>query len=160
MISLISVYDTVLLNPPETEVVLFSLLSERKPYQNISHKQMPTFEAHKHFVRSKPYKDWFLIIHSEMQDALGSIYLTQNNEIGIFLFDECTGKGYGSEALDLLTKSYYSVKEFYANIAPNNSGSICFFCNRGFTWFKTVADDTGIIQYTYKKVNPYYETNV
>ena len=153
---LISIYDETSFKPGEAEVILFSLLSERKPYQSISHKQMPTYEAHKHFVRSRPYTCWFFIKQSEIQDVLGSVYLTHENEIGIFIFEDCTHKGYGKKAIDMLMMSCSRDKLFYANIAPTNSASIAFFVNLGFTHYKTMAGAEGVIQYTYKKVNPYY----
>ena len=60
---------------------LYELLSERKLYENISHKKNPTYAKHIKFVMSKPYTKWFIIYHQK--EKVGSIYLTKQDEIGI-----------------------------------------------------------------------------
>ena len=62
---------------------LFNLLKERDPNTNISHKKMPTFTEHEQFVKSKPYSYWYIIKLSRKK--IGTIYLSKNNEIGIFI---------------------------------------------------------------------------
>ena len=62
---------------------LFDLLKERDPSTNISHKKMTTHDEHVKFVRAKPYSKWYIIFKSKQK--VGSIYLSKNNEIGIFL---------------------------------------------------------------------------
>ena len=47
---------------PEAARVLYELLAERNPEQNISHKAMPSFDEHCAFVASKPYQAWYLIV--------------------------------------------------------------------------------------------------
>ena len=44
---------------PEQIKSLYELLARRT--HNISHKEMPTFEQHCDFVKSDPYRVWFLI---------------------------------------------------------------------------------------------------
>jgi len=60
---------------------LYELLSERKLYENISHKKNPTYAKHIKFVMSKPYTKWYIIYYQK--EKVGSIYLTKQDEIGI-----------------------------------------------------------------------------
>lgn len=116
---------------------LYELLSERDEHTNISHKKMPTFSQHVRFVESKPYSKWYIIIFDNQK--IGSIYITQNNEIGIFLKKGFHGIGIGKKALRLLME--IKPKERYlANINPRNKRSIDFFKKNGFN----------LIQYTYE----------
>lgn len=120
--------------------LLFKLLQERQPWQAISHKKMPSFGEHMTFVKSKPYAGWYLIVHNatdRIQDdeAVGSTYITHNNEVGIFIFKEYQGKGYAKEALDLLMSGYDP--PFYANINPTNHKSREFFTKLGFKFIQT-----------------------
>ena len=62
---------------------LFNLLKERESFMNISHKKMPTFSEHVKFIRSKPYTKWYIIENGKKK--VGSIYLSKQNEIGIFI---------------------------------------------------------------------------
>lgn len=156
-IALISVYTDDSNMKVYYYTFLYALLSQREAYQNISHKSLPKWEDHVSFVNSKPYKDWFIIYDTQTKDRVGSIYLSKDNEIGIFLSKGHRKKGYGRRALQALMEYYTDTKELKANIAPMNSGSICFFVNLGFNWYETMYDDKEqIIQYTYKMINPYY----
>ena len=62
---------------------LYNLLKEREPSTNISHKNMPSFSEHVTFVSSNPYFRWYIIEYQGKKS--GSVYLSKNNEIGIFL---------------------------------------------------------------------------
>ena len=62
---------------------LYQHLKERNPSANISHKKMPTYAEHVKFVMSRPYSKWYIIIHKNKK--VGIIYLTKQNEIGIFI---------------------------------------------------------------------------
>ncbi len=116
---------------------LFNLLKERDPQTNISHKKMPTYLQHEKFVKSKPYKKWYII--KSQSNKVGSIYLSEQDEIGIFLKKDVQGKNIGNQALEILMKK--SPKQRYlANVNPNNSKSISFFEKNGFK----------LIQYTYE----------
>ena len=46
---------------------------------SISHEVMPDFEEHKNFVKSNPYRAWYLIYFKE--EAVGSFYLSNDNSI-------------------------------------------------------------------------------
>lgn len=108
--------------------LLFHLLRERKPNQAISHKQMPTWDEHVEFVRSEPYKRWYLI---EIAGAIvGSTYFSKQNEIGIFIFEVNIGFGFAKQAIKELMKLHEG--PYYANINPQNGASMKFFENLGF----------------------------
>ena len=116
---------------------LYNLLEERKPVTYISHKKMPTYEEHVNFVKSSPYSKWYIIeVDGERS---GSIYLTKQNEIGIFLNEGLQEKGIGSNALNVLIGKNPGLR-YLANINPENKKSIKFFKKLGFT----------LIQYTYE----------
>jgi len=116
---------------------LFELLQERDPRANISHKKMPTYKDHVKFVISKPYSKWYLI--KSGKHNLGSIYLTKNNEIGIFIKKNVQKRGIGKKALQLMIE-LNPRSRYLANVSPRNLGSIKFFKKNGFR----------LVQYTYE----------
>jgi len=116
---------------------LYDLLLERDNVVNISHKKMPTFEKHIKFVNSKPYLLWKIIYHDNIKS--GSVYLTKQNEIGIFVKKEFQDEKIGSIVLKLIVKENGSGR-YLANINPNNKKSIKFFKNHKFK----------LIQHTYE----------
>ena len=117
---------------------LFDLLKERDPRVNISHRKMPTYSQHTKFIKSKPYSKWYIILKSKQK--IGSIYLSKNDEIGIFLSKKFQGKNVGNFALSELMKKN-TRKRFLANVNPKNKKSISFFKNNNFK----------LIQYTFEK---------
>lgn len=110
--------------------VLFQLLSERDPKVNISHRQMPTMAQHKKFIASRPYKSWDLIIAGSQ--AVGAVYLSKQNEIGLFIFKKFRSMGFGRKALGLLMKKHRKETRFLANVNPMNKKSMKFFEKLGF----------------------------
>lgn len=148
MIRLISVYKE-----PEAAKVLYELLLERDPATNISHKRMPSWREHQKFVESKPYRYWYLIsaiwtvpmtympLTTLNHARVGACYLTRRNEIGIQIFRQYQGQGYGLEAVNQLIQKHKPLKEipgvrsgrFIANINPANERSIRMFGRLGFT---------------------------
>ena len=116
---------------------LYDLLLQRNPDVNISHKKMPTYEEHLKFVKSQPYARWYII--EVNNEKVGSIYLTHENEIGIFLGEGSQAKGIGSNALNVLIDQNPGLR-YLANINPKNKKSIDFFEKSGFV----------LIQYTYE----------
>jgi RimJ/RimL family protein N-acetyltransferase len=117
---------------------LFDLLKERDPRVNISHRKMPTYSQHTKFIKSKPYSKWYIILKSKQK--IGSIYLSKNDEIGIFLSKKFQGKNVGNFVLNELMKKNPR-KRFLANVNPKNKKSISFFKNNNFK----------LIQYTFEK---------
>jgi len=116
---------------------LYELLAERDPIANISHKKMPTYGEHVKFVMSKPYTIWQIIYYKSKK--AGSVYLTNQNEIGIFLKKNNHGKGIGSKVLKMVIERN-GPGRYLANISPKNKKSIEFFKNNGFK----------LIQHTYE----------
>lgn len=112
--------------------VLYALLQERTPDQAISHKTMPSWGQHVEFVRSKPYKGWYLIAFKGVY--VGSTYFSKQNEIGIFIFKESIGRGFAVEAIKHLKELHEG--PYYANINPKNEASIKFFEKLGFKFLQ------------------------
>ncbi len=72
-------------------IFLYNLLEERGPRTNISHKKMPSMKQHEKFIQSKPYSKWYII--ENLGQDVGSIYLSKNNEIGVFILKKNQNKG-------------------------------------------------------------------
>ena len=94
---------------------LYQHLKERNPSANISHKKMPTYAEHVRFVMSHPYSKWYIIIHKNKK--IGTIYLTKQNEIGIFIKNKVQGKLIGQRVLKLLMEKNPR-KRYLANVSP------------------------------------------
>jgi len=109
---------------------LYQLLSERTQQQSISHRKMQSYLEHCLFVASEPYKAWYIIKSPVSHDFVGSIYLTKQNEIGIFISQEKRGLGLAKAAIEKLMRLYDG--PFLANINPQNQASIDFFEKMGF----------------------------
>ena len=116
---------------------LYELLKERDPTTNISHQKMPTYNKHVNFVLSKPYRRWYIIYYEK--NKAGSIYLSKQNEIGIFVKKEFFMNGVGTYALKLLM-DLNPREQFLANINPKNKKLSEFFKKHGFK----------ILQHTYE----------
>ena len=116
---------------------LFNLLEQRDNRSNISHKKMPTYSEHIKFVKSKPYSKWYIIKKSKIK--IGSIYLSKNNEIGIFINENFHGKGFATYALELLINKNPRSR-YLANVNPKNLRSTKFFKKNNFK----------LIQHTYE----------
>ena len=129
---------------------LFDLLKERDSHVNISHKKMPTYTSHLKFIESKPYKKWYVIfalddLRSELKSSktkIGSIYLSKNNEVGIFILKRFQRKNVGKYALTELMKRNPRSR-YLANVNPKNKKSMQFFKNNSFK----------LIQYTFELSN-------
>jgi len=118
---------------------LFESLKEREGIVNISHKSLPTWEEHLEFVKNHNYISWDIIIVNN--EKIGNIYLTQRNEIGIFILKKFQGSGIGSEALKLFMKKNGD-RRYLANINPTNYKSIQFFGKHGFNHFQNTYTKT------------------
>ena len=116
---------------------LYCHLKERDPLTRISHKKMPSFEQHSKFVLSKPYTKWYIIL--EKNKKIGSIYLTEMNEIGLFLKKGVQGRGIGQQSLELMMK-LNPRNRYLANVNPKNIESTNFFKKNKFK----------LIQHTYE----------
>jgi len=116
---------------------LYNLLKERESNVNISHKKMPTYTQHTKFVSSNPYFRWYIVEYNGKKS--GSIYLSKNNEIGIFLKNSFRGNKIGKKAVELLIEKHPKTR-YLANINPKNKKSIQFFKKSGFN----------LVQYTFE----------
>ena len=114
---LIDVYDG--LRKPFAVATLYELLSERRPFESISHQKMPTVEEHKAFIDSVPYAHWYII--NTADGAVGSIYLTENREIGVFVLKSCRGRGHARAAVKMLMDLHPG--NILANVNPENETS-------------------------------------
>lgn len=117
----------------------YELLKERMTSTviNISHTKMPTWEEHvDHLINNNQYKDYFFIKENGVR--VGICYITNKNEIGIFISRVHQKKGIGVKALQYIIH-FYGDKNLYANINPLNVVSQKVFENLG----------AELIQYTY-----------
>ena len=108
---------------------LFDLLKQREGIVNISHKSLPTWEEHVEFIKNNTYQSWDIIWVDNVR--IGNIYLTDRDEIGIFLDKEFQSNGYGSIAINEFMKKN-GKKRYLANIRPTNYKSMQFFGKHGF----------------------------
>lgn len=108
---------------------LYDLLKSRDPAANISHRSIPPFYMHLAFIQSEPYEGWYI---AELDgEKIASVYLTRQDEIGIFLVKDKQGQGYGTRVLNLLMAEHPR-KRYLANISPKNHASEIFFKKCGF----------------------------
>jgi len=149
---------------------LYHMLGQRNTWENISHKAMPSYDDHVKFYASRPYKGWYAIREGDEHDScayIGSVYVSKWDEIGIFLLTGYKHKGYGKRVVsEMIPKKHRGVPTFYANISPNNSASLAFFANLGYTYIRTDRElsihatdfdvKDKIIQHVYSTPNPYY----
>lgn len=124
--------------------LLYRLLSERPANANISHARMPSWEEHVRFVDSKPYRAWF-VINIDLPPggfdlrfgwcAVGAIYATNRNEIGVAILKEFHRRGFARMAITKLLAELAPLEgvlssrpgRFVANVAPTNQASRSLF---------------------------------
>lgn len=131
LITLHSVYDEE--GQPRVEAVdfLYELLRERTPEQSISHRKMPTLREHTAFILKRPYKAFYIVGtggHGQLNEPLrptpvGSVYLTHQREIGIFIEERWRGRGYGPAAVQAIMRQHPGDR-FLWNVNPENVPSI------------------------------------
>ena len=117
----------------EDSEFLYELLKQREGQVNISHRSLITWEEHLDYIKNHSYKSWDVIWVEN--NRVGNIYLTQRDEIGIFIDKKFQGSGYGSQALKQFMKKNCK-KRYLANINPTNYKSIQFFGKHGFIHFQ------------------------
>ena len=116
---------------------LYELLSERKSYENISHKKLPTYVKHVKFVMSKPYSKWYIIYRAT--EKIGSVYITKQDEIGIHFKEQNITNKIRSKVLNMIIKKNLR-NRYLININPRNTSLRNFLKNEGFE----------LIQHTYE----------
>ena len=114
---------------------LYESLKERTPTITISFK-MPTIEEHEKFIKSKPYKAWYII--TENSNPIGNVYLSKTDEIGIFILKKHQGNKFGKRALDKIIM-LHPRERYISNINPYNSKGEQFLINNDFR----------LVQYTF-----------
>ena len=117
----------------EDSEFLYELLKQREGQVNISHCSLITWEEHLDYIKNHSYKSWDVIWVEN--NRVGNIYLTQRDEIGIFIDKKFQGSGYGSQALKQFMEKN-GKKRYLANINPTNYKSIQFFGKHGFIHFQ------------------------
>lgn len=114
---------------PDAADLLWLLLAEREPHQNISHRKMPTWPEHVAFIQSRPYPHWYLIdVGADM--AAGAVYLTDRREVGVGILRRFRGRGLGKAAVSDIVRLHPG--PLLANINPQNASSIALFHDLGF----------------------------
>ena len=108
---------------------LYELLKQREGRVNISHRSIPTSTEHRDYIENHSYQSWNIIWVEN--NRVGNIYLTQRDEIGIFIDNKFQGRGYGSQALKQFMEKN-GKKRYLANINPTHYKSIQFFGKHGF----------------------------
>ena len=116
---------------------LYELLSERKSYENISHKKLPTYVKHVKFVMSKPYSKWYIIYCAT--EKIGSVYITKQDEIGIHFKEKNITNKIRSKVLKMIIKKNPRDR-YLININSSNTKMKKFLKNEGFE----------LIQHTYE----------
>ncbi len=89
---------------------------------------MPGFDDHVAFVESHPYEAWYFICDPE---PVGACYLSNHNEIGVFVFAEHQKKGYAREAIKAIIAEH-GPGRYLANVSPRNEASRFLFNGLGF----------------------------
>jgi len=108
---------------------LYELLKQREGRVNISHRSIPTLTEQRDYIENHSYQSWDIIWVEN--NRVGNIYLTQRDEIGIFIDNKFQTRGYGSQALKQFMEKN-GKKRYLANINPTNYKSIQFFGKHGF----------------------------
>ncbi len=96
---------------------LYDLLKERPKNACISHKKMPTMKEHIKFVDSFPYKEWYVI--REGGDMVGSVYLSNQNEFGMFIKKGFSGRGIARKTFDWMERRHRG-ERLLSNVNPKN----------------------------------------
>ena len=141
-ISLVSVYRV------DSASVLYQMLRERLEERrlNISHANLPSRSRHIHFMRTRPYRAWYLI--KANSSVVGQIWLNRQNEIGLTILKKERHKGYEKAAIMALISRHRPLPpipskrsgSFLANVNPNNRAVVGALRNLG----------AKILQHTYK----------
>jgi RimJ/RimL family protein N-acetyltransferase len=107
---------------------LYDLLEERPQEACISHKKMPTWSEHCAFVDSFPYKEWWIIMDGS--DRAGSVYLTHQNEFGMFIKNGYHGRGIATHTFKWVRERYKG-ERLLSNVNPANKRIIAVLTRLG-----------------------------
>lgn len=121
--------------PTEAQIErLFELLSARR--HRISHRDATSFDSHKRFVETHPYRVWYLV--KQDGEPVGSVYLGEDNAIGVNIEDRAIDACLGP-ALDKITQEFKPLpsipsvrpNRFFINVPPSNAALIAGLEKRG-----------------------------
>lgn len=116
---------------------LYQLQQERYKYPHINIPGMaqslcPTWKEHCDFVKSKPYK-YYCIYYNEKNILVASVYMKQNNEIGILVLHKFWGNNFGQQCLtEFIKRAQHFEDTFTATVNINNQPSNNLFKKLGF----------------------------
>ena len=148
MIQLLDVYlwSVIRIGAPE---FLYELMKEREREINISHAELPSWDEHLTFIRSRPFRCWYLVDavsfgprnDIEYGTWAGYVSATERNEIGIVLAKVWRGRGIGPAAVQALMAQHSPLPaepakrngDWLANVAPANEHSARMFQRLGFS---------------------------
>lgn len=130
--------DLEFIHAVENDESIWEISNTQTPYSKFLIKQYLE-QAHKDIFEVKQLR---LVISSNDNESLGLIdifdfdFKNSRAGIGILVKDQNNrGKGYGSEALQLLSDysfTHLGLHQLYCNISENNEASIKLFTNLGF----------------------------
>ena len=122
---------------------LYDILKERNSKINVKHNELPTFEQHTSFVKSKPYDEWYIIMAETKK--VGHIHLYNDDAIGWFVKNEYKRMGFVIPAFNEL-KRIHKRKKYLGRVNPMNSEAINLLLKLKFT-VKTVYPDHILYEY-------------
>lgn len=101
---------------------LYRLLKDRQ--HAISHASLPTFEQHRQFVLTHPYRVWYIVKIAE--NYVGTIYILRSNTIGVNIEEAYLYRL--NEILQYIMKRHrplspiesVRVAKFSINVSPKN----------------------------------------
>jgi len=105
--------------------LLYAILQKRPYYHKISHKSLPTYDEHKRFILSHPYRNWFIIHYKN--HPIGNFYLTHENVLGIFIINSY--EKLLTKIIKFVINNFYPLEEiksirpkyFIINVSPDNT---------------------------------------
>lgn len=118
---------------------VYQLLKERQNEPNVNiNFQMPTYEDHKEYLLDALYFEWYkqAFIMYIGRKKIGQVYVTKDNEIGVFVLKAYQGKGYGREAVKRIIQATES-DVFTAHVNGANEKSKRLFKALGFKLKRT-----------------------
>jgi len=111
--------DIITIKKVEDEDIefLYEMLKERDSRINVSHKELPTFQQHKKFVKSKPCDGWYIIMAQEKK--VGHIQIYNDDRIGWFIKNEYKRLGFVIPAFEKL-KKIHPREKYLGKVNPDN----------------------------------------
>lgn len=121
--------------------ITYQLLIERPPEANITHQRFVGMEDHEDFFDHHPYRHWFLLMShkhdiaakKDQEVCVGSLYITPDDELGIFILQEHQRRGHARQAIlqAITAHKPRHGDRFKANVNPRNQASIDLFKSIG-----------------------------